>query len=89
MLVVKVKIFYDSYAERIEECIKKNCEDDLTKEELVNQITKKKIALCYVDKTQNYHDFVIKDGALILQCKPENVWINMSDVSYYKLDKLL
>jgi len=83
------EIFYDSYAERIEECIKKNCEDDLTKEELVNQITKKKIALCYVDKTQNYHDFVIKDGALILQCKPENVWINMSDVSYYKLDKLL
>jgi len=83
------EILYDSYMERIEQCIKSNCEDDMTKEALVDAISKNKIIYRHNEKSKSYHDWLIEDGSLVLQCKASNMWVNLSDVGYAKLDGLL
>jgi len=83
------EILYDSYMERIAQCISDNCKDDMTKEALLEAVSKNKVIFRFVDKTDDYHEWKIEGGALILQCKPENFWVNLSDIGYAKLDKLL
>jgi len=83
------EILMDSYMERIAQCISENCKDDMVKEALVEAVSANKIIFRLNEKTVGYHQWLIEKGCLVLQCKGNNLWCNLSDVGYQKLDKLL
>lgn len=73
------EVIWDSYLSQISSKLTGLCSDEMVKEAIADSF-KNNLVFKLDPKCQGYQNCKFADGNLVMFCKPENIWTNLSDL---------